>query len=203
MLRLGSPLLVLGAWGRTDPNPKKGPPVSTRAAQAPVTSGPRALAPAVGDARSGAHTLTPRFVYPGCGSRCPAKPHRHLVPADVNQPSPPAKPLTAAPPPPPQCPTHIVPFDEALPLAQISLHLGGQQDRAEQRHGAKRPSLERLDRHTRAGGGKEGRPAGGEPSWAHMAPALRGSGSLDTPGTHGWQWLVAEPNALARGPSAF
>lgn len=97
------PPACLGGLGEDRPKPKESP--SCEHPGSPGSCQFRTLSPspgrpwqsAVGDARSGAHTLTPRFVYPGCDSRCLAKPHRHLVPADVNQPSPPAKPLTAEP----------------------------------------------------------------------------------------------------------
>lgn len=178
-----------------------------QAAHPLVPSRGRAQAPAVqGHAVRGTpphpQVCLSRLLYqlPGQASQAPGlsrhKPTHH--------------PLTAGPPPPQcpssphPCPTHIVPFDEALPLAQISLHLGGQQDRAEQRHGAKRPSLERLDRHTRAGAGggrKEGRLEESQAGLTWHPPER--SGSLDTLIAHGWQWPAGEPRALARGSSAF
>lgn len=113
---------------------------------------------------------------------------------DINQPArpfckAPKLPSTAAPLPGP-IPTHVVPLDEALALAQIRLHVRGRQDRVEQRHDVKCPSLRRLGKYQQTGGEKEGGLTGGEARLGSHGtrPALvRKSGcSYNLQGGSGW-----------------
>lgn len=110
-----------------------------------LSSSHRTLAPGRPGTRAWARTLTPRFVYLDSCISCLAKPHGRLNPgrhkptqSPWQSPQQPIRhPIPAAA---LSSPTHIIPFDEALPLAQIGLHLGGQQDGVQKRHVARRPS---------------------------------------------------------------
>ena len=196
-------LLFLGVRGKGRPRPKEASSCDHLSSHPPLRSTHRTLAPGHGGTQAWAHTLTPRFVYLGsCVTRL-AKPHGRLNPgrhkptqSPWQSPQQPIRhPITASA---LSSPTHIIPFDEALPLAQIGLHRGGQQDRVEKRHGAKRPSLERLGRQStreegRKEGGQEGSLAG--LTW-HPPQLVRKSGCSYSP-------LGAGRSASARGPSAF
>lgn len=196
-------LLFLRVKGKGRPRPKEASSCDHLSSHPPLTSTHRTLAPGCQGTQAWAHTLTPRFVYLGsCISRL-AKPHGRLNPgrhkptqSPWQSPQQPIRhPITASA---LSSPTHIIPFDEALPLAQIGLHRGGQQDRVEKRHGAKRPSLERLGRQS---AWEEGRKEGGQEeslaglTW-HPPQLVRKSGCSYSP-------QGAGRSASARGPSAF
>lgn len=86
---------TLGAMGTDPPGPGPGEP-SSQAVHQLLTSRLRALAPQPRN-MFGAHTLTPRFVYPGSCVSCLAKPHRRLSPDRHKPTTTPAKHLTAPP----------------------------------------------------------------------------------------------------------